>query len=204
MLIDHVAAIFPISSQYSNIMRGIGRISFPIFAFVLVEGFYHTRDRKRYMLRLLTFALITELFFNLAISQNIFYPWHQNVLFTFLISLFVLDRIDKEQNQNLSILWIIGGCLGALLFSTDYSAFGVLMVVLLWKYRGNFTMIALMLLLVNTLLALFSTPIQHLGLLAIPILFFYNGRKGYALKYFFYAFYPIHLLLLYLLYVFIY
>ena len=71
----------------------VGRLAFPIFAFMLVEGYYHTSNLKKYCQRLFLFALISEIPFNLAIGGSFFYPLHQNVLWSFLISIFLINRL---------------------------------------------------------------------------------------------------------------
>ena len=105
MLIDHIAAtmmphfdiveqLFNIDTEFIyNVMRGIGRISFPIFCFCIVEGFIHTRNIKKYLIRLFIFAVITEPIYDLAFFGIPLYPGYQNVLWTFLIAILMLMAI---------------------------------------------------------------------------------------------------------------
>lgn len=106
MLIDHIGAfligtrnIFPGTQSgalfcFYTACRVIGRISFPIFAFLLAEGFYHTRNPKKYLLRVWIFALISEIPYNLCMSGTWTDPLHQNILFSFGLSLFLLQGLD--------------------------------------------------------------------------------------------------------------
>lgn len=175
--------------QLYRLMRDIGRIAFPIFCFLLVEGFLHTRDVKKYAQRLFLFALISEIPFDFALKPNWFYPDKQNVYFTLLIGLLVLWGIRTCHDRiYLQLLIMVAGLMAASFLKTDYS------------YRGVF--------LIETLYILrFSLPYQCLGGAAaiswempapaafLPILF-YNGKRGISLKYFFYWFYPVHLVFL--------
>ena len=107
MLIDHIAAtmmqyfdiveqLFNIDTEFIyNVMRGIGRISFPIFCFCIVEGFIHTRNIKKYLIRLFIFAVITEPIYDLAFFGIPLYLGYQNVLWTFLIAILMLMAIKK-------------------------------------------------------------------------------------------------------------
>lgn len=91
MLCDHLWATLLSLDFLSN----IGRLAFPIFAFLCAEGFRRTGDRKRYMLRMLIFALISEIPFNFFYGGAAIYPFHQNVLFTFLLALCLMAGVEK-------------------------------------------------------------------------------------------------------------
>lgn len=196
MAIDHIAAIFEWSDWMTITMRSIGRIAFPIFSFVLVEGFVHTRSRKRYLQRLLFFAILTEVCFDLAFYGKIFEITHQNVLFTFAISLYVLDRYEQTKQQTIGIFYLFIGMIAAGIFLTDYNLFGVLTVFCLYVYRKRLFPITISIILINGVMAM-TAPIQLFAVAAIPFFALYSGEKGRTYKYFFYVFYPGHLLLLF-------
>ena len=93
MLLDHMwATVLP-----WNWMTCVGRLAFPIFAFMAVEGYFHTRSFRRYMLRLLLFAVISEIPFNLMYNGSVFYPYHQNVIWTFLLGLACIRLIEAAK-----------------------------------------------------------------------------------------------------------
>lgn len=99
MLSDHMwATLFP----YVDILTCIGRIAFPIFAFMIVEGFYHTSNFRRYLCRMLVFAVISEIPFDLVSGDSVLYLFHQNVLWTFLIGLLLIALIDKVRKISCS------------------------------------------------------------------------------------------------------
>ena len=118
MIIDHAGAfLFP----QAKILRIIGRISFPIFAFLICEGYEHTKDVKKYMLRLLLFAVISEPFFDLAMSGTIFSLNNgQNVIFTLLIGVVTIYFCER----NGTWIWSMIGMVAGDFIAGDYGAFG--------------------------------------------------------------------------------
>jgi len=182
--------------QADLILRFIGRLAFPIFCFLLVEGFLHTKNIKNYILRLGLFALISEIPFDLAFNGHMLEATSQNVFFTLFLGLIVLAGLHYFEETlpahlaPLRYLAAITGMLAAHFLRTDYAAFGVLLIVLLYEYRNNrkWQCIA------GAILTLFKSLTAPLAFLFI---YFYNNERGKQLpKYFFYAFYPVHLLLL--------
>ena len=135
------------------IMRAIGRISFPIFCFLLIEGFMHTHDVKKYALNLGIFALVSEIPFDLAFAGKPFYLDYQNVFFTLFIGLVMmifLQKIDSKAQKDAGawqranwkvsvgkLLVIVAACAVATLLKTDYSAMGILTIVLMYNMRKN-------------------------------------------------------------------
>lgn len=216
MFIDHIGAaifensavsayiqsrgsdIFRIWNQVDLILRLIGRVAFPIFCFLLVEGFLHTRNVKKYALRLAVFCLISELPFNLAFFGHWSSPGHQNVFFTLLIGLLVLIGLrhfdgNGWRNSLPRALCIIAGVLTAVWLKTDYDALGVCTIIFFYQLRDRpkFRDIAV------TLSLIAGNLLEITTVFALIPIHLYNGQRGFSLKYFFYFFYPVHLLLLY-------
>lgn len=224
MLIDHMwATIIP----GNDWMHYVGRLAFPIFAFLIVEGFVNTSDLKKYLKRIFIFALIAEIPFNLMCSASIIFPFHQNVLFTLLLGLLCINEIDKIK-KNPKIKDISKGVFKILIFIlisiigfVDYGITGILTILAFYIFR-NFKLawlgqlISLVLLytvfikgnsfIINIYEREYFLPIQSLGILALIPIWMYNGKRGRkskVLQYVFYAFYPVHMLCLYLIYCFL-
>ena len=176
------------------IMRGvIGRWAFPLFAFLIVEGYLHTHDRKKYGMNLLVCALISEIPCNLVHTNKFFYSG-QNVFFTLLLGylgLCVIERY-KEDFKNLA-KYLVPLFVASIVLRSDYGCAGFGFILLIYLLRDN----KLLMSIVGTG-ALPSTIFS--GMAFIPI-WFYNGERGFVRgkvwKYAFYAFYPVHLLILY-------
>lgn len=184
--------------QLDFVLRMIGRLAFPIFCFLLVEGFLHTRSVGRYLLRLGLFALLSELPFDLAFSGRLFDFGYQNVFFTLAIGLGVLALLRRARGRRLwQLLAVLAGCALALLLRTDYSALGVLVIVAFYLLRGQGFWRDVM---TGLLLVYESRSTCGTAVLALLPIRLYDGTRGNTrLKYLFYWFYPAHLLLFYLL-----
>ncbi|MCB5940762.1 conjugal transfer protein TraX [bacterium 210820-DFI.6.52] len=174
-------------------LRTVGRLAFPLFCFLLAEGFCHTRDRRRYALQLLTFALLSEIPFDLAFALTPFAPDYQNVYFTLFFGVLSLQLLVwLEGRALLQVLGVGLCCLAAAGLSADYGAMGVLLVALFYLTRQRPAARA----------AMGSAALLSLGASELPALFsflpisLYSGQKGRGPKWFFYWFYPLHLLLL--------
>lgn len=213
MLIDHTGAAvlekMLISGKYGEvsaanplyqtdmILRGIGRLAFPIFCFLLVEGFLHTKNVWKYAGRLALFALVSEIPFDLAFQGEWLFMGYQNIFFTLLIGLLVMIAFqtaeEKIAAKPLRILCealvLLAGYVLADVMRTDYGGLGVVCIMLLYIFRYNRKMQVL------AGAAIFMWEITA-PLAFLPI-YFYNGKRGMKMKYFFYAFYPVHLLILY-------
>lgn len=211
MLVDHLAALvlafwirpagLPEESGWHlfyRILRAAGRPAFPIYAFLLVEGFRHTRAPRRYLARLTAFALISEIPYDLAYRNRPAEWTVQNIFFTLAIGLAVLLLLEHfRERPLLRAASLAGGCLAALLLRTEYDMFGVLLITAFYLLReAPFRrMLAVALLLMYETWNLWCA-----GLAALIPIGWYSGERGKVRRpLFFYWFYPAHLFLLYLL-----
>lgn len=174
------------------LLRGVGRIAFPIFCFLLVEGFLHTRSLPRYLARMAVFALVTEVPFDLAFSSAPFDWGYQNVYFTLLLGLLAMTALKKFGDRSLLGFLLALGCAGVSeLIRADYGAFGVVLIIILYLFRDRR--------LTRTIVGCIAVCWELTAPLAFLLIELYNGQRGrLKLKYFFYLFYPAHILLLYL------
>lgn len=208
MLIDHIAATLLQGQECYWLLRGIGRLSFPIFCFLAAEGIAWTGNLRRYELRMGAFALISEVFYDLAFYHTLWNPAHQNVFFTLFLGVLAGGRLRKIEEQRadpknrrslpaifLNLLVILICFPLANVLHTDYGLRGVALIFVFYASRryGIWRYVAA----VIFMSAFWWGKFQLYALLAIPILFLYSGKKGRALpKYAFYVFYPLHLFLL--------
>ena len=246
MLIDHIGAAIlepsiPWDSPdvfdnsifvWDSLIRGVGRIAFPIFIFLIVEGFFYTRSRKKYFIRMLMFSLVSEIPFDLAFQSGAFPKGgltldnpaffnmeSQNVFFTLTLGFlamwltetvegFLNNKIATEVKSKsniflyrflliLSIFVIVMGCaLAAEYLETDYSSYGVLAIFACYlakKKSGNYPLMMLAPVVVLILMSTSEIP----ALIDVGLVLLYHGTKGKNInKWFFYAFYPVHLLVL--------
>lgn len=203
MLIDHTAAatlrfmsMNATQVQVYNLMRDIGRMAFPIYCYLLVEGFLHTTDVKKYLTRLGLFALLSEIPFDLAITGKVLEFGHQNVFFTLflgLVSIWVVDFIQKKRLPMTGYVVVFICLCTAWMMHTDYAYTGVLVIIVMYLLRRKKVLAFLA---GCGLLLLFYGTGELPALVGIIFVALYNGRRGLNLKYFFYLFYPVHLALL--------
>ncbi len=222
MLIDHIGAVLlePILLNTSvtivnyesmqqlyrvyMVLRGIGRFSFPAFCFLLVEGFYHTRSKAKYLRNMLIFAVISEVPFNLAIAGDLWSLEYQNVFFTLAAGFVAIWLADYFKRQWLSaggqgmlfqllhIASVVVIALAAEWFHTDYGAVGVVVIYVLYTMHERSVLSAVVTWLVLSL----SNELEVYCFPFVLAVMLYNGQRGRQAKYFFYVFYPVHLLAL--------
>lgn len=200
-----------------NWLDAIGRLAFPIFAFLTAEGFFHTRNFKKYLARMFLFALISELPFDLMAEGGWFYPFHQNVLFTFCIALLLMAWTEKARGISkrrfllrAAVSTVVGFLLGFVTM-VDYFGYGVLMVLVFYLFRDvkfgrvgellsmlyiNWEMMGGLVYLIPMFGRTVELPQQALAVLALIPIWLYNGGQGphsKGIQYACYAFYPVHM-----------
>lgn len=220
MLIDHTGAIF-----FPEIMffRIIGRVAFPIYAFLITEGYSRTKNIKRYMFRLFILAIISQIPYMLAFETK-----GLNVFFTLLSGIFIMIIIDKKVHYyklkhdikiskevfDISIyiikFVIILGILYILeKFQSDYAIYGVCIILCFKMFKENFKKLTLSMIGLNFLytipyLKYFMEPfgvnfrvfLQATCINSLFFIYHYNGSEGKKVQFLFYGFYPVHLLVL--------
>ena len=219
MLMDHLWATLLPAREW---LTCAGRVAFPIFAFMAVEGYFHTRSFKKYILRMLLFAVLSEIPFDLMYGGTWFYPVHQNVLWTFLLGLlgvWLMEQVRKKGKTWMYLLVCVlvvpAGLVLGTLCMVDYYGVGVLTVFVFyflhgrkwWCFLGqlaaldwlNVELLGGLMYPVQLFGMEFELCQQGLALLALIPIWLYHGRQGYHSKpfqYLCYAFYPVHMLLL--------
>ena len=205
MLIDHVnkALLYPIlddgvRSRISNAFDILGRIAFPIFIFLLVEGYFHTRSRRKYLFTLLAFAVISEVPFDMCTTASYFEVNWNNILFTFTMVLITIWSIDvlKEKMKKLPvILWYLTSvvilavmCMIAMIFGVDYEHHAILIGYFFYLFHQR-TASAIPF----CFLSMYQEPWALLG---FGLTLTYNDERGKQHKLLNYLFYPIHLLII--------
>ena len=209
MLIDHMGyTLFP------GVMwlRCVGRVAFPIFCFLIAEGCVYTHDRKKYAARLLVFALLSEIPFNLMNSGMIWDPYDQNVLWTLLLGALACWLMDWALKKCTPLSFVLTGAVMLAAYwlleigNTDYGGWGMLLVAAFYGVHRAPSGAVVKMIAQAFGLAFFSLgvmggylSIELWSLVSLAPIWLYNGQRGFshkAVQYGFYAFYPVHILIL--------
>ena len=200
MVFDHVGDNFFPEQEW---MRIIGRIAMPIFAFCIAEGFSHTHDKMKYLCRMAIFGVISEIPFDLVTAGKVLEFGHQNIMLTFTWAILGLICYDKILEMRGKVKYLLVGLavlffmLMSLIFGLDYNFLSVALISVFYLLRKKaFWIRNVVAMVVHVLFR--NVGIYLFGLLGFLPLFLYNGKRGKGLKWLFYAFYPGHLLLIYL------
>lgn len=206
MVLDHVKYALPETRNFATVY--FGRMAFPLFAFLLTEGFCHTSNLKKYYQRLLLFAVLSQIPFMLF--RTLVGEWRMlNILFTLLLGLMAITIWAKFRGKYyicvpfVALFIFLGKCL-----NVDYSWYGVSCVILFYWFRnkGFFRILAFAML---NFIYYFNRFVPHASMESIIsyvfttlpafLLLFYNGKLGHKTKYLYYIFYPLHMLILYVI-----
>ena len=213
MVLDHVKYAIP---QTNSILTSyLGRLAFPIFSFLISEGFVHTHNRGKYILRILIFAIISQLpfyFFSHNLSHS---KANLNILFTFefaLIGLYLMELIIKKGkykklNYLITIIILAMILIIAYLLHPDYSIYGIGLVWLFYLFRNSMLLKSIGFMILNILQykkflitgKCYYIFFSFMPLMSLIFILLYNGKQGRKMKYFFYLFYPLHFIILYLI-----
>ena len=225
MLVDHIGCVIlePLALQYGlsssidmyekyrqimnvdMVLRALGRFSFPAFCFLLVEGFVHTRSREKYLRNLAIFAMVSEIPFNRAVGRQLFTIQYQNVFFTLAIgfvAIWIAEQLRMKvlqqggSEQLFTIVMAVEVCslaIAAEFLNTDYGAVGVWVIAIFYLLYQKPVWAAIT---AWGFLSLLSSSLEIYCFPIILAIWCYNGKRGKQPKYFFYVFYPLHLLIL--------
>lgn len=202
MLLDHIGFLLVPAGPLYVLLRTAGRLAFPLFCFLLTEGFLHTGNRAAYGKKLFLFALLSELPFNLACGKCLLFPDAQNVFFTLFLGLCMMSVLSELKKKFRSKKILSGLSEGAAvcffavlswLLRCDYQAYGIFLIALLYWYRTGTLSIA-----VPAFFGAFlSLGFYCSAALSMIFIYYYDGTRGNQRHpYFYYLFYPIHLLIL--------
>lgn len=207
MTIDHIGVVF--GTFLYNFFRAVGRLSFPIFAFLLTEGYTYTKSFSKYFLRLLVLALVSEIIYDYVFFGSFIYLGANNIFFTLILGLLTLWLLDKSRSlvkryfkdkvdlviilPITYILIIVVFSLIAELLNFSYGMLGILIISFFYLFKDNF-LLSFISVSISTLIL--GEGIQYFSLLSLIFIYFYNKKLGKKCKLFFYLYYPLHILVL--------
>lgn len=207
MTIDHIGVVF--GTSFYNFLRAVGRLSFPIFAFLLTEGYVYTKSFGKYFFRLLVLAVVSEVIYDYVFYGSFIYLGANNIFFTLALGLLTLWLLDKSKVlvkkyfkekidltiilpiTYLLILVVMGLITEFLNFS--YGMLGILVISFFYLFKKNFPLTVLSVSLSTLIL---GDTMQYFSLLSLILIYFYNKKLGKKCKLFFYLYYPLHILVL--------
>ena len=207
MTIDHIGVVF--GTPFYNLLRAVGRLSFPIFAFLLTEGYVHTKSFSKYFLRLLVLAVISEVIYDYVFFDSFIYIDANNIFFTLALGLLTLFLLDKSKGLikryfkdkvdlviilpiTYLLIIVIMGLMGEFL-NFSYGMLGILVISFFYLFKDNFALIVISVSLSTLIL---GEGMQYFSVFSLILIYFYNKKLGKKSKLFFYLYYPLHILVL--------
>ena len=200
MTVDHIAAVFVTDATLYFAMRAVGRLAFMIFAFIISQSVQKSSSIKRFCMRLLIFAVISEPIFDLAFYGRLFFSWHQNIFFTLLAG--VICCAAMKRGKAVSAVAVAAAVIIAELLCFDYGGAGVLLIIAFNLLGKNYaTLIGAVV--SASFIANGDAAFELFMIAAAPLIKLYNGKRGglsvpLFRKWFFYLYYPTHLLIIYI------
>ena len=195
MLLDHIARIlFP----EMVVLKIVGRMAFIIYSFLIVEGFIYTKDTKKYLFRLLVFAIISEIPYDLAFGNLLFDPTRQNVFFSLSAGLIGLMVLQCKISSDLKVLLITVIVTIANMFHVDYYYLGIFQIICFYAYRNSAIKKFLTVGILNVFF-MFRIGVQAAAIMGFIPIYLYNGKQGKKTGKIFYWFYPLHILFLWMI-----
>ncbi|MBR6505093.1 MAG: conjugal transfer protein TraX [Clostridia bacterium] len=202
MFLDHLS--YAIYGHFSW-LNYLGRLAFPIFAFQITEGYVHTKNFKKYLLRLGAFALISQIPY-LLFTNTFTDTFTLNIFFTLFAGLLAITIFDKYTNKYLGFLYVILLAILSELLHFDYGWFGIFVIFIFYIFKNNeinMSIAFITAVCLKYIIALIQNNFYYayyilalFTMLSIIPIALYNKKQGKSAKYFFYAFYPVHLILL--------
>lgn len=205
MLFDHIG--YTIFNKFS-FMNYLGRLAFPIFAFQITEGYSHTQNLKKYFFRLFVFAIISQIPYMLFINSISTCDFTLNILFTLILGLLAITIYEKLNNKYFGFCLVLLCCIIAQCFYFDYGWFGIAIIFIFHIFKNKKWLMNLSFATVTFVNYFYKYSInlkyEYLFIILFCLLSLipinlYNGKKGKDTKYLLYIFYPLHLIILYLL-----
>jgi hypothetical protein len=215
MTLDHIAdLLYPgmPNNMVPNILHVIGRLTAPIMFFFICEGFFYTKDVKKYIMRLFAFAIISHFAYCFAFGIN-YIPFSTGEIFNqtsimwtlawSVVALYIVYGNNKFREWQ---KWLLVILLNVITFSADWSSIGLMIILSMYEHRGNVDKQIKSMMFWTLIYAIVSFLfvskvygiIQLFVVLVYPLLKMYNGKKGNAkwMKWFFYVYYPLHLIII--------
>lgn len=182
--------------SFHQLLLMFGKFAFPLFVFSLIEGFEKTHDRKKYGIRLLVLAILSEIPFDLMISGTVYNPEHNNVIITLFMGFLAMCSLERfKQNRIIALLSLLGLLVLSRFLNADFRSGGFLFILAMYGLRKEKIL--------QCVVSPIFLPMKSMVFLSLLLTNLYNGKRGFIntpfLKYFFYAFYPLHMLVIYLL-----
>lgn len=190
MIIDHLGAMF---FEDLSILRIIGRGAFIIYAYLISEGFFHTKNVKKYISKLFIWALVSEVPFDYANYGVIYYPAHQNIFWTLFISATTIYLLEKNKEVGLKVLICSISLFIALIGRVDYSIYGVGVILAFYLSRKAKVSFILPIIFLNIIASFLLNKLQIYSLIGLMIVLMYNGEQGKKTGNIYYSFYALHL-----------